>query len=342
MANNSTAWADPVRGHGFCFMLIPPFDPYDLNRPASIDPTWTFLIAVNGLAAPPTVVLNGLIIWAVLGDEHLRSSPFNDLLVALAVTDFLVGLLVEPLFCLFLGCVLNECYSPCQFTVFTLSSFICLSLTLITMTLASAERYVAIEYPNFYRAQITGKKVMIVAMILWTVTLAIVLLCYTYLNRKSHPGLFLVPYILGATFCGVIILYCSIKVQVTAYRQSRSIALQQASVQQSQQSTDEPQQPQEERFKEYKRVFVMTMLIVLSLLFYIPFIVVSAVAAVKGKHVTSDFRYLSIPVCATLIRLQSLINPIIMSLRLSRIRQGIKNKLSKVVCFCRNLLISAQ
>ena len=113
---------------------------------------------------------------------------------------------------------------------------------------------------------------------------------------------------------------------MTAYRQSRTIALQQASVQQP-----DEQQQQEQRIKEYKRVFTMTILVVLSILFYTPFLIVTVIEALNGKDVTSDFQYIASPICITFVHLQSLINPIIMSLRLSYIRQAIKNKVHSLV-----------
>ncbi|KXJ09248.1 Venom prothrombin activator oscutarin-C non-catalytic subunit [Exaiptasia diaphana] len=121
MANNSSSVVVPTSSTpGVCFMPIVEFDPHNMNRPDSVHPTWTFLITVNGLAAPPTIVVNALVIWAVVGNENLRSSAFNLLLTSMAVTDFLVGLLVEPLHCLLLGFLLNHCSPNCIFTVSSL------------------------------------------------------------------------------------------------------------------------------------------------------------------------------------------------------------------------------
>ena len=327
MANNSSASAMiPPTTHDVCFLSIPQFDPHNMNRPDSVHPTWTFLATVNGLAAPPTIVVNALVIWVVVGDDNLRSYAFNLLLASLAVTDLLTGLLVQPLFCLFLGCLLNNCLLPdCTFTAYALLSQVCGSMTFVSFAIASVERYLAIEHPNFYLQNITGKKVSVTTVVSWVITVGFLLSTGALLNQ-SNPNLSKIPAAIVMSILGVITLFCSTKVQMTAYRQSRTIALQQASVQQP-----DEQQQQEQRIKEYKRVFTMTILVVLSILFYTPFLIVTVIEALNGKDVTSDFQYIASPICTTFLHLQSLINPIIMSLRLSYIRQGIKNKVHSLV-----------
>ena len=326
IANNSSSVLVPTRIPGVCFLSIPDFDPYNMDRPDSVHPNWTFLATVNGHAAPPTIVVNALVIWAVVGDESLRSSSFNVLLASLAVTDFLVGLLVEPLYCFFLGCLLNNWFLPdCIFSAYFVVFTVCGGATMITLTIASVERYLAIEHPKLYLHNITVKKVMTTTIIAWVIVLVCLLIPSIVLNQ-IQPDLFKVPGATAGAILVVTILYCTSKVQLTAYRQSRNIALQQESVLQP-----DEQQQQEQRLKDRKRVFTMTILVVLSILFYIPSTIVTVIQVVKGEDETSDFQYLTMPICTTFTHLQSLINPIIMSLRLSYIRQAIKNKVTSLV-----------
>ncbi|XP_020916242.1 histamine H2 receptor-like [Exaiptasia diaphana] len=312
-----------------CFLSMIAIDPYNMtNIPDSVNPTRTVLSVVNGVASPLTVVINALISWSILEDEDLRSSSFNILLVALAVTDFLVGLLVQPIFSYYQSCLVNNCYSPCTYTLYILSVLTFTGLSICTLTLMSLERYLAIEHPNFYRKMVTAKRVMLGTMIYWAVSLAI-LLIVTVLAVNNKSKLSLAPPIVVLGLSTLVFLYCSIKVQVTAYRQRRTITLQQESVLQP-----DEQQQQQERLKEYKRVFMMTILVIVSILFYVPFIIVAVIIAVAGKDVTSDFKYVAMFICLTLLHLQSLINPILVSLRLSYIRTSIEKKL--ISCFSCN------
>ena len=102
MATNSTNSSTAV----VC-LISSNFDQHDnlTNLPDSVEPTWIFLSVVNGIAAPPTFVVNLLIIWTVLEDENFRSVSYNLLLAALAVTDLLTGLVVDRSHCLF-GCLI--------------------------------------------------------------------------------------------------------------------------------------------------------------------------------------------------------------------------------------------
>ena len=171
---------------------------------------------------------------------------------------------------------------------------------------------------------------MTATMLFWIATLAF-LVSGTALSFRYHPNLTKVPLAVIISVSALVIVYCSIKVQLTAYRQNKAIAMQVQSVQQQEQ-TDEQQQVQqqrEERRKEYKRVFTMTMLVVVSVIFYTPFIVVGVIEAVMAEDMGA-LKYFAPPICLTFVHLQSLINPIVMSLRLSYIREGIKKKL---VCF---------
>ena len=325
MANNSTVVV-PTNAPDLCFVSFIEFDPKDINRPDSFNPTMNSVIAVNGLAAPPTIVINALVIWAVVGDENIRSSAFNILLASLAVTDLLVGLLVEPFHCALHACLLNYCPTlDCSFTAYVLSTLVCSSITMVSFTMASIERYLAIEHPNFYLNNVTIKRVIITTITAWIIILGYSLITTALLNRH-RPDLYKIPWALALSILGLTILYCSSKVQLTAYRQKRIIALQEESVQQPSEL-----QQQERRLQEYKRVSMMTMLVVFSVLFYTPFIIGTAIEFVNGKEVTSDFKYIAWPICSTFVNIQSLINPIIMSLRLSYIRQGIKNKLISLV-----------
>ncbi|KAK3741765.1 hypothetical protein QZH41_002171 [Actinostola sp. cb2023] len=313
--SNSTAY--------YC-SIAPQFHNYNITSlPDSVVPTWIFLSAVNGIAAPLTVIINLLIIWTVLENENLRSVSYNLLLAALAVTDLLIGLVVQPLYVWRLGCLVLEYSVPCQLiTSYVFLVLTCSCLTLCTLMMVSVERYLAIEHPHFYRTKVTAKKTMITMLIVW-VTMPTVLVTGRSLVDADAIQ---IPALVIIASNVLIILFCTIKVQVTAYRQRRAIAQQVAPAVQQ-----EEQEEQQNRLQEYKRIFTMSMLVLASVLFYSPVIITAIIKAIEGKNVPGDFKYISQPIYATFIYLQSLVNPLIMSLRLSYIRQGVKNKL-----FCLN------
>ncbi|KAK3702396.1 hypothetical protein QZH41_007470 [Actinostola sp. cb2023] len=185
--------------------------------------------------------------------------------------------------------------------------------------IASVERYLAIEHPNFYTTHVTTKKLMIAATVIW-ISMPTALVTARFLTSESGRARKL-PVLVTVGANAVIILFCTVKVQVTAYRHRRAIAQQAAAVQ---------QEEQQNRLQEYKHTFTTGMLVLATVFFYCPFIISAIIEAIKGKDVTDDFKYISQPIYLTFVYLQSLVNPLLMSLRLSYLRQGLKNKL-----FCR-------
>ncbi|KAM9347643.1 trace amine-associated receptor 13c-like [Symphorus nematophorus] len=111
-----------------------------------------------------TVALNLLVIISV---SHFRQlhTPTNILLLSLAVSDFLVGLLLMPAeillktSCWFLGGVACSLYNYV--------SFIITSASVGDMVLISIDRYVAICQPLHYSTRITVKRVQLCVCLCW-------------------------------------------------------------------------------------------------------------------------------------------------------------------------------
>lgn len=120
--------------------------------------TWISLIAVNCIAALPTIVLNLLVIWTVLENKNTRSRIYNLVLAILAFTDLVIGLLGHPLTVVrHLACLTQNCKLPCGLSnIISTAVMTCYFLTLCTIAVATFERYLAIEHPFFYREEKGG------------------------------------------------------------------------------------------------------------------------------------------------------------------------------------------
>ncbi|KXJ06326.1 hypothetical protein AC249_AIPGENE13514 [Exaiptasia diaphana] len=198
-------------------------------------------------------------------------------------------------------------------------SVMCAGATLIIFMVSSVERYLAIEHTQFYLENVTTKKIILTTALACLIGLPSTLSARILLNDCDRFKQ--VPVAVAVGLNVLIILYCSIKVQVTAYRQRRAINAQAATVQLQQ----EEQEEQERRLKEYKRAFTMGVLVLASILLYCPYIINTILLA---TIVVDRSSLISTPgFDVTFIHLQSLLNPIIVSLRLSYIREGVKNKL---------------
>ncbi|KAF3696462.1 Trace amine-associated receptor 7b [Channa argus] len=130
-----------------------------------------------------TVVLNLLVIISI---SHFRQlhSPTNLLLLSLAVSDFLVGLLVIPFQILYT--------EPCWLlgdlacVMFNVVPFITVCASVVNMVLISVDRYVAICYPLHYSTRITQKRVQICVLLCWIYS---VFYCFmTLSDNLKEPG----------------------------------------------------------------------------------------------------------------------------------------------------------
>ncbi|XP_070770715.1 trace amine-associated receptor 13c-like [Enoplosus armatus] len=112
-----------------------------------------------------TVTLNLLVIISV---SHFRQlhTPSNTLLLSLAVSDFLVGLLLMPIeilrktSCLFHGDLMCSLY--------VYASYIITSASVGDMVLISVDRYVAICDPLHYPTRITVTRVKLSVCLCWS------------------------------------------------------------------------------------------------------------------------------------------------------------------------------
>ncbi|XP_055366314.1 trace amine-associated receptor 13c-like [Betta splendens] len=178
-----------------------------------------------------TVLLNLLVIVSI---SHFRQlhTPTNLLLLSLAVSDFLVGLIVMPF-----QILLTE---PCWFlgdlmcTVFVFVLYITVGASIANMVLISVDRYVAICDPLRYSTKVTQMKVKLCILLSWVVSVFYAFMML-YDNLKD-PGRFNSCYgeclinVNGAVdlvlwflipISAIIILY--VRVFVVAVSQARSM-----------------------------------------------------------------------------------------------------------------------
>lgn len=304
--------------------ITPAFDEtlHTSSIPKSVNPTRITFAVINGFAAPPTFVINLLIIWTVLRTRNLRSNSYNGLLVCLASTDILVSLIAEPFLIWRLGCVLLNCRIPCLFTIVFFATVICIKLTLSSLVVVSVERYLAIKHAVFHRTQVTTKRMIIAILITWVISPAVLL--GSRHAMTSVDSLTNVPALVIVVVEVTVIAYCTIKVQITAYRRRKAFR---ARVAANINSNDQTQEDEKSRLQEYKHALTTSMLVLATFVCYCPFISVAMIKTAQGKDVTPDFKYLSDTIGVTFVNLQSLVNPLIVSLRIAAIRNNVNKKL---------------
>ncbi|KAF3694466.1 Trace amine-associated receptor 13c [Channa argus] len=124
-----------------------------------------FLYVLPSCLSLLTMSLNLLVIVSISHFRQLQS-PTNVLLLSLAVSDFLVGLLLMPGRILLIG----SCWFLGSFAcgLFQYASFIITSSSVGNMVLISVDRYVAINDPLCYPTKVTPLRVKISVCLCWT------------------------------------------------------------------------------------------------------------------------------------------------------------------------------
>ncbi|XP_037644967.1 trace amine-associated receptor 13c-like [Sebastes umbrosus] len=155
------------------------------NKPTSPWPEAVILQTLLSTISLLTVALNLLVIISV---SHFRQlhTPTNILLLSLAVSDFLVGLLLMP------GELIRK--SSCWFfgdlmcSLYKYLSYIITSASVGVMVLISVDRYVAICDPLHYTSRITVNRVKLFVCLCWLCSI-----CCSSVFKKddlTQPGRF--------------------------------------------------------------------------------------------------------------------------------------------------------
>uniref|UniRef100_A0AAY5KTB9 G-protein coupled receptors family 1 profile domain-containing protein n=1 Tax=Esox lucius TaxID=8010 RepID=A0AAY5KTB9_ESOLU len=112
-----------------------------------------------------TVFLNLLVIISISHFKQLHT-PTNLLILSLAVSDLLVGLIVIPAMTV---AILEPCWVLGEYfcVLFLFASFSCTSLSLGNLILISIDRYVAVCDPLMYHSKITTSRIRCCIALTW-------------------------------------------------------------------------------------------------------------------------------------------------------------------------------
>ncbi|XP_059198389.1 trace amine-associated receptor 3-like [Centropristis striata] len=303
-------------------ICFPEFPNISCWKPPSPWPETLFINITLYSISVLTAVLNLLIIISV---SHFRQlhTPTNILLLSLAVSDFLVGLLVMPAeallrnSCWFLGDLLCSMYFY--------GSYIILFASVGDMVLLSVDRYVAICDPLHYTTRITLNRVKVCVCLLWFCSVAynsyyfnMFLLqqentssCYGDCMTLSHPTAADVDFVFNffTPITAIIVLYT--RVFVVAVSQARAMRSHITAV------TKQISVTKTAKKSELKAARTLGVLVVVFLMCFTPVYVVSFV-------VLQNMSYSSLYFIQYLYYFNSCLNPLIYALFYPWFRKTVK------------------
>ncbi|XP_068602689.1 trace amine-associated receptor 13c-like [Brachionichthys hirsutus] len=193
-----------------------------------------FLYVLLSCISVLTVILNLLVIISISHFKQLHT-PTNLLLLSLAVSDFLVGLLLMPIRILHIGGCWFWGRLFCGLSGYV--SFILTSTSVGNMVLISVDRYLAICDPFCYSSKVTVKRVQLCVGLCWACSVfynGVILMDFLKqpdgYNSCHGECVVVISFITGAvdillTFAGpitvIVVLY--MRVFVVAVSQARAM-----------------------------------------------------------------------------------------------------------------------
>ena len=191
MSKNSS-----IKDHCF-FLPNPSFESVSLRYESNVS-TAVF----NALCSPFAVVANFIIITVICRKGSLRT-PSNVLIGCLALSDFLVGLVVQPCYVAFRVMDAFYKYVPCTLRIVYSESFwISYGASFFTLNAISFERLMALTLHLRYSELVTAKSLFKVAVGIWIFDIGLTSLEWLSstskieLPRKIHTFVFLLSLLL--------------------------------------------------------------------------------------------------------------------------------------------------
>ena len=184
-----------------------------------------FLIVFNIITFPITAVLNALVMISVKAKSRLRAHKSNILLAFLALTDFTVGILVQPTFAaVLIMLVLDEPCGYCVFQVLRYVIIVMVNASLFHLVLLSGERYIAMKHTFGYPFLVTEGRLLVSCALAWFLSvLQTVLLLF-------NETVFLGTKVASNALSLVAIFFCHVTVFRETRRREQRVAAQQATL----------------------------------------------------------------------------------------------------------------
>lgn len=144
---------------------------------------------INLFTAIPTIFLNILVCVAFARKATLRRNG-NKVLFSLSLSDLLSGVLIQPVTAgmLIFGAIHHPLEIPCAMITFVSwcgHTLACVSL--LTVSLISLERYLAIFHPYVYNRRISARFLFIMCSFLWSISIiGVFTLLFLHLNLPFY------------------------------------------------------------------------------------------------------------------------------------------------------------
>ncbi|XP_073232515.1 melanocyte-stimulating hormone receptor-like [Porites lutea] len=318
-ANNYSQLEDQTR----CFSYI-------VYRKSAIEDfyiTYVVSIIFNSICAVPACLLNLLVIIAVWKKQQLHT-PSNVLLSNLALTDFGVGCIVQPLFVAHkIGAIQGNISLHCIASLAskTLASVLGV-VSLTTLTAISIDRLLALILNVRYRIVVTLRFTARTVGVLWIISIILTLPLFIY------PLSFVYCMVLLGAICFAVTTFAYAKLLRLIQRQRCRVQTDLHAAQNNQATSQTQMQHPTEMIniaKYRSSTHTVIYLVLFMIIFYSPYLISNIVLAVTR---TSDDRFkAAFNITHTILFMNSLLNPVFHCWRIRNIRKAICEMFSDIM-----------
>ena len=268
------------------------------------------LSVLNGCFALTAITGNFLVLLAIWLTP-LKNSPSFLLISALAFADLQVGLVVQPAF---MAYKISEIYGHGSVACYArfvkvLFGYATTGVSLVTMTAIGLERYLALRLHLRYVELITRKKILLYCVISWLAAFSVA--ATYFIERRVFGAIVVLAEILSVVITSVAYfrVYKIFKRHHTDIQRLRRVSV-------------EPSSPAMQlNIRKYRRsTTAMFLVFTLSFIFYAPYPVVSVLLLKRGFTPANK---VALESTATLICVNSSVNPLIYCLKLKEIRRAV-------------------
>ena len=257
-----------------------------------------------GIAGLATIVGNGVVLWLIFRNRSLRTIS-NLFLISLAAADFIVGLVIDPVYIIF-RCLLFKTDAYWRLPYSRAVDYLWIHTTVATtfnLCCVTLDRHIAIFYPLRYENIVTYVRCYVLIATVWFMSST--LPCSRFLVEDLSATLSTLYFsftIITVLIPMTLIVFCSIRNLKAAFVQSRRIT----SI-----NTLQNQDAAKRRKKNFKAAKTISIVIGMFVVCWLPSLVTSFVHYVLN---TSVFYMVWTPVEA-LSMTSSAINPWVYCLR---------------------------
>ena len=265
-----------------------------------------------------TAVLGNTLILVALRKVSSLHPPSKLLFRCLATTDLCVGLITEPLGVVYWISLAHEDWNLCRYTLASLvnAAYTLCSVSLLTVTAISVDRLLALLLGLRYRQVVTLKRTYVIVAIFWVMSSVASI---SYLLNPLIPiwhGYIVIPLCVITSIASYTKIFLKLRDHQTQV---------QSHVQQEQ-----PNQINPLNIERYRKAVSSALWVQCTLVAcYLPFGIVSALFEYSK---TASPSFLIFELGATLILVNSSLNPILYCWKISEVKQAVKETIREALC----------